>query len=378
LALIEEKVKPLTRGQEKLIKALRDRKASVVGVFGPTGTGKSLLTACFAYDALWSGLYERVIYAKPVIDVSTGRETTIQELGEKFEEILESHLHDLFTGLVDAAELDGLISKGKIQLSDTHYIRGRTFDKTFIILDDAQNTSSEAIVEAISRLGMDSKLVIIGDPIFQSAYDRNPVLEARSLLLKEQDAAVVDLGLKDIVRPGAKKGLKLLLELKMRKRQMSEEEMKVKQTYELIAPDVAIVTIVDTGSLKKKLGLGESAPAPDYLVVVKEGHHGRAVGKNGERINRLERELGIRARVAEASLDFVDLIRAIHPLPKAVSAVSEVDIEGGDLVLYVEPGEAGPLIGQKGVYIRFVDAVLHKLLGMGVLIKEEEKQHPSR
>jgi len=372
MVLIEEKVKPLTKGQEKLIKALRDKNVNIVGVFGPTGTGKSLIAVCFGYDSLWSGLYERVIYAKPIIDVSTGKEMTLETTGEKFEEIMMRHLFDLFTGLVDRAEIEELISKGKIQLSDTHYIRGRTFDKTFLILDDAQNTTSETIIETISRLGMGSKLVIIGDPIFQStSTDRNPIIEIRSLLLREQDAAVVDLGLKDIVRPGAKKALKLLLELRMRKRSLTEDEKKVKQTFELIAPDVGIVTVVDTRSIKTKLGISESAPAPDYLIIVKEGHHGRAVGKSGERINKLEKELNIKARVSEASLDFVDLIRAVHPLPRSISAIKDIEIEGGDLVLYVEPGSAGPLIGQKGIYIRFVEAVLQQLLGLGVIIKEE-------
>lgn len=372
MPLIEEKVKPLTKGQERLIKALRDKSSSVVGIFGPTGTGKSLITACFGFDALRAGLYERLVYAKPIIDVLTGKEMTLQEMGDKFEEVMRRHLLDLFTGLVDRGEVEELISQGRLQLSDTHYVRGRTFDRTFLVLDDAQNTTSEVIIEIISRLGMGSKLVIIGDPVFQqSSSERNPIVETRSLLLRERDASVVDLGLKDIVRPGARKALKLLLELRMRKRGLTDEEQRVKRAYELIAPDVGIVTVLDARPIKARLGVGESTPAPDFLIVVKEGHHGRAVGKGGERVNRLEKELGARARVTEASLDLIDLVRAVHPLPRAVSAITEADIEGGDMVLYVDPGKAGPLIGQRGIYIRFVEAVMRELLGLGVLVKEE-------
>lgn len=372
MVLIENEIKPLTKGQEKLIKALRDRESRIIGVFGPTGTGKSLLTVCFGYDAILGGLYERIVYAKPIIDVATGKEIAMQEIGERFREILREHLSDLFMGLIDKGEIENLLKEGKLQLSDTHYIRGRTFDKTFLILDDAQNTTIDAIIESISRLGRESKLIIIGDPIFQSSMNAdNPVLVIRSLLLREPEAMVIDLGLRDIVRPGAKKALKLLLEFRMRKRNMSENEKKVKQTYELIAPDVDIVTIIDTKIMKNRIGLSESVSAPDYLIVVKEGHYGRAVGKNGDRINKVEKELGIKARVTEASLDFLDLIKAIHPSPRAISKVREIDLQGGDLVLYVEPNYAGPIFGQKGVYIRFLEAVLQQMLGVGIIVKEE-------
>lgn len=362
----------MTRGQERLLNALRDRSNSIVGVFGPTGTGKSLLSLCFAYDAVASGLYERAVYAKPVVDVVTGRELTVEELGERYEDVVKRHMQDLFTGLVDFMELEEAIRRGRLQISDTHYVRGRTFDRTFIVVDDAQNTSSEALIEIVSRLGTNSKLVIIGDPVFQVFHaGRSHILEIRGILLREKDAAVIDLGLDDIVRPGARKALKLLLELKMRRRQLTQEEEKVKKAIELIAPDANVVTVLETRSLKEKLGLDRSAPAPDFLIVVKEGHHGRAVGKGGERITRLESELNVKARVAEASLDLLAFLKALHPLSKALSAVEKVDIEGGDLVLYVPAGKAGPIIGQKGAFIRFVEIAMQQLLGLGVVVKEE-------
>jgi phosphate starvation-inducible protein PhoH len=138
-------------------------------------------------------------------------------------------------------------------------------------------------------MGRNSRLVIAGDPIFQRTSEpgRDGATLAREILLGEETAVVVDLGVKDIVRPGARRGVKLLLELQMRKRVLDEVEKKVKDTAKVYAPDADIVTVVNLTDAKKKWEI-TSEHAPDALVVVKEGHLGRIIGVKGERIQSRE------------------------------------------------------------------------------------------
>ncbi|MCC6053477.1 MAG: PhoH family protein, partial [Desulfurococcaceae archaeon] len=222
------KISPQSTGQEELVKVLADKKYEVVGLFGPTGSGKSLFSVIYGLDSVITGRYRRFIVTRPIIDVVTGRELTSADLGELYYKIVQSYIEDLVSGFVEWSRVQELVSKGQVVIADTHYLKGRTFDDSVILLDDAQSLPVESAIEVITRLGKNSRLIIAGDPVFQrSIGSRDSASMLRELLLGEENARIVDLGLKDIVRPGARRGIKLLLESKMRSRQLDETEKLV-------------------------------------------------------------------------------------------------------------------------------------------------------
>ena len=377
LESVFDNIKPASKGQEKLKDALASDRATIVGVFGPTGTGKSYLSIAYGLQELARGRYKRLVVAKPIIDVTTGREITLVNNPENYSRLASEYLYDLTVGLAGKELLDRLIKEGKIILADPHLLRGRTFDDSIIFLDDAQNARPEAIVEAITRLGMRSRLVIAGDPVFQRGPQREGIKLARELLLGEDDAEVVDLGVKDIVRPGAKRGIRLLLELQVRKRTLTPREEEILSVARRTAPDADIVTVVDLLELKKKWRI-ESPHVPDALIIVKERHLGRIIGQGGERINHIEEETGATIRAIPLTLDFKEYIRAFHPVAWIHKHVLDFDFAGPELRIIVEKGYLGPMLGQGGSYIRFMDEVFNELFGVSIYVVEAEEKPKRR
>ena len=145
--------------------------------------------------------------------------------------------------------------EGKVVLADIHFLRGRTFDNTILFLDDSQNIPPESSLELLMRMGSNSKMIIAGDPVFQKSpeilVDGASLL--REALMGEERAKVIDLGIKDIVREGAKRGIRLLFEVRMRKRKLNENEEKVLEIVRSNAPDADIITILELMDLKKKI-----------------------------------------------------------------------------------------------------------------------------
>jgi len=369
-----DKIEPKSSGQEVLRKALLSDK-DLVGVFGPTGTGKSLFAIAYGLTAVYRGRYRRLVLSRPIIDVVTGREITLFSEPETYFKHASEYLRDILAGFADLKALEDAISSGKLILADPHFLRGRTFDDSVIVLDDAQSVPAETIVEIITRMGRNSRLIIAGDPIFQRTAElgRNGATLAREILLGEETAIVVDLGIKDIIRPGAKRGVKLLLELLMRKRALDEMEKRIKDIAKVYAPDADIVTVVNLKNTKEKWGI-TSEHTPDALIVVKEGHLGRIIGVGGERIQGIEKEVGLKLRAIQLTLDLKEFIRAVHPVAWIYKHVEDFDFAGNSLRLVVARGYMGPMLGQKGSYVRFLNDVMEKLIGVEVNIVESEEE----
>jgi phosphate starvation-inducible PhoH-like protein len=369
-----DKIEPKSPGQEELRKALLSDK-DLVGVFGPTGTGKSLFAIAYGLTAVYRGKYRRLVLSRPIIDVVTGREITLFSEPETYFKHASEYLRDILAGFADVKALEDAISSGRLILADPHFLRGRTFDDSIIVLDDAQSVPAETIVEIVTRMGRNSRLVIAGDPIFQRTSEpgRDGATLAREILLGEETAVVVDLGIKDIVRPGARRGVKLLLELQMRKRVLDEVEKKVKDTAKVYAPDADIVTVVNLTDAKKKWEI-TSEHAPDALVVVKEGHLGRIIGVKGERIQSIEKDVGMKLRAIQLTLDLKEFVRAVHPVAWIHKHIVDFDFAGNSLRLIVARGHMGPMLGQRGSYIRFLNDVMEKLIGVGVHVVESEEE----
>jgi phosphate starvation-inducible protein PhoH len=376
-----EKLKPMSPGQEEMLEALQSGEYEIVGLFGPTGSGKSLFSVVYGIDSVLEGKYKRFILSRPVVDVVTGREITAQELGQQYYEIAMAYLRDILEGFIEWSKVEELIESGKILFADTHFLRGRTFDDSVIFLDDAQNIPAESGIEIMMRIGRNSKFVVAGDPVFQKPHgmERDGATVIREVLIGEEGARVVDLGLKDIVRPGARRGIRLLIEARMRARPLNEVEKRVMEAAKVYAPDADVITVAEFIDAKKTFEI-DADHVPDALIVVKEGYLGRLVGRGGERIQRIEEDTELRLRAVELTLDFTNVIRAIHPVSWIYKHIVDVDFEGPQLAVRVKSDEFGAFVGQRGFYVKFVDAVFRKLLGVSVKAYEaiEEKRRRRR
>ncbi|MCC6034701.1 MAG: PhoH family protein [Desulfurococcaceae archaeon] len=372
------KIQPQSPGQEEVVKVLADKKYEIVGLFGPTGSGKSLFSIMYGLDSVITGRYRRFIITRPLIDVVSGREISAADLGELYYKIIQSYIEDLVSGFIEWSKVQELINRGQVVIADSHYLKGRTFDDSVILLDDAQSLPVESAIEVITRLGRNSRLIIAGDPVFQrSIGSRDSASMLRELLLGEENARIVDLGLKDIVRPGAKRGIKLLLESKMRSRQLDDIEKNVLNSARVHAPDADIVTIVNIVDLKKTYNI-TSEHAPDVLIIAKEGYQGRVIGKGGERVQAIEKDTEMKIRVVELTLDFKPFIRAVHPVSWIYKHVVDVDFAGPNLAVKVESSAYGAFVGQKGIHVRFIDHFFRKILDTGVRCYEVEVEEEKK
>lgn len=372
-----EVIKPLSRGQEEFVEALKSKEYEVVGVFGPTGSGKSLLSIYYGLEMLNAGIYKRFIISRPVIDVVTGREITIFEGGQLYYEIALSYLRDLLEGIVSWETVENMIRGGKIVFADSHYLRGRTFDNSIILIDDAQALPPHSGIEILMRIGKNSKTIVAGDPVFQKPIGMglDGASLIREILLGEERAKVVDLGIKDVIRPGARRGIKLLLEARMRSRKLNDVESRILDLARVHAPDSDIITVVEFSEEKKRWEV-VSEHAPDALIIVKEGTLGRLLGRGGERIQKIEEDSELRIRAIELNLDFKEVVRAVHPVPWVYKHVAEADFKGPNLVFKVKRTEFGPFVGQRGFYVKFLDSIFKKLMEIGV--KAEEYEEPAK
>jgi phosphate starvation-inducible protein PhoH len=370
-----DKVKPMSIGQERLINALKDTRNEIVGVFGPTGTGKSLISCAYGISSVLAGTYKKFIIARPVVDVSTGKSLTPEELGDLYYKIASAYLEDILEGFISREEIMKLLQDGKVIVTDVSYLRGRTFDDSLIFLDDAQSTQPENAAEILMRIGRNSRLIIAGDPVLQRpiGVEKDGATLLREVLLNEENAVVIDLGLKDIVRPGAKRGIKVAFELRMRKRDLSNTERQLLDLIRVHAPDADVITVIEFKQEKENLGI-KSENVPDALIIAKEGHLGRVVGKGGERIKAIEGESNLKIRTVEMNLNFKEWIRALHPVGWIGKHIVDVDFAGPELMVTVKKNAFGAFVGQKGAYIRLIDRVLRRLINVGVRAMESESE----
>ncbi len=368
-------VEPKNEKQRLALDALYDTRISLVGLFGPTGTGKSLLALAVGASQVAANTYSKLVVSKPLIDVVSGEPARIVDQRE-----YEFHILDYITDVLSIIKnKDKIIDqiKDKIEIVQPFYIRGRTFDNSFIILDDAQNLPAEIAVETITRLGRNSKLVLIGDPILQTRMENNAAILGRNILREEEDSFVIDFGTKDIVRPGARRGLRLLFELRLRERRLAPEEKRVIESLRLYAPDADIITVVSLLNAKKQFNIAASH-VPDALVIVKRGHVARAIGTRGERIRSVEEDTGLSLRVIELALNFKEYFRAIHPVAWIHSKIIDADLEGPVITVYVRREDLGPLLGQKGAYAKFMNYFFKTCFNAEMLVREASSEKKKR
>jgi phosphate starvation-inducible protein PhoH len=377
--VVLENLKPLTPGQEEMYKALKDKTYEILGFFGPTGTGKSLFSLAYGIDSIMKNEFSRFIIIRPVVDIVSGQELDISKGPEAFINTMKSYIRDIIGDYIEWIKVESLINEGRIVLADPKYLRGRSFDNSVIFLDDIQLMKPESIIEAVVRVGRNSRLIVAGDPVFQALREvgHDPAAVIREVLLSEEKSYVVDLGIKDIVREGAKRGLRFLLEYKLRSRALTEEEKHVYDVTKAKAPDADIITVIDLAEPKKIYEITQEY-VPDALIIVKQGHMGRLIGRGGERINSAEKELGKKLRGAELNLDFKEMVRAVHPTSWIWKHIPEVDFAGPSLQIKVYEDTVGATVGQRGTYVKFLDTIFKRLFGVGVRVVAVERERQER
>ncbi len=153
-------VRPKTLGQKQYVDAVRDN-TMVIGV-GPAGTGKTYLAMACAVEALVSGSVRRIILTRPAVEAGERLGFLPGDLSAKVDPYLRP-LYDALYEMLGPDETARLMEKETIEIAPLAYMRGRTLNDAFIVLDEAQNTSPEQMKMFLTRLGFNSKMVITGD-----------------------------------------------------------------------------------------------------------------------------------------------------------------------------------------------------------------------
>ena len=154
-------VAPRTRNQLAYVRAMR--KQDVIFGLGPAGTGKTYLAVAEAVETLLSGKCERIVLTRPAVEAGEN----LGFLPGKLEDKIDPFLRPLFDALYDMMtpdEITMLTEKGILEVAPLAFMRGRTLNHSFIILDEAQNTTGEQMLMFLTRLGTGSKCVVCGDP----------------------------------------------------------------------------------------------------------------------------------------------------------------------------------------------------------------------
>ncbi len=154
-------VAPKTEGQARLMEAI-DR-ANLVLALGPAGTGKTYLAIAKAVEALRAGKVGRIVLCRPAVDAGEN----IGFLPGDMEEKLAPYLRPLYDALQDrmsAKQVKSMIAEGQIEIASVGFMRGRTLNNAFVVIDEAQNCTYVQLKMLLTRLGWNSKMVVTGDP----------------------------------------------------------------------------------------------------------------------------------------------------------------------------------------------------------------------
>jgi phosphate starvation-inducible PhoH-like protein len=190
---------PKTLGQKKYLQSIFEN--DIVFGIGPAGTGKTYLAMAAAVAKLLDGSIKRLILSRPAVEAGETLGFLPGDLQEKILPYLRP-LYDALYDMIDRDDVAKLIEKGVIEIAPLAYMRGRTLSDSFIILDEAQNTTPEQMMMFLTRLGNESKMVITGD-ITQIDIPRSKtsgLLEIRKVLKSLKGISFHEFGASDVVR----------------------------------------------------------------------------------------------------------------------------------------------------------------------------------
>ncbi|PRX74736.1 phosphate starvation-inducible protein PhoH [Cohnella sp. SGD-V74] len=190
---------PKTLGQRHYVTTIR--KKDIVFGIGPAGTGKTYLAVMCAIAALKEGRVKRILLTRPAVEAGENLGFLPGDLQEK----VDPYLRPLYDALNDALGVEGVakaMERGQIEVAPLAYMRGRTLDDSFVILDEAQNTTPEQMKMFLTRLGFGSRMVITGDvtQIDLPKGKKSGLMEAERILRAIEEIGIVYFTDQDVVR----------------------------------------------------------------------------------------------------------------------------------------------------------------------------------
>ncbi|MHB8961766.1 MAG: PhoH family protein [Saccharofermentanales bacterium] len=194
-------IRSKTIGQKTYVKAIET--SDVTFAIGPAGTGKTFLAVAMAVNAFRSRQVSRIILTRPAVEAGEKLGFLPGDLQNKVDPYMKP-LYDSLNELMGTENYLKNMEKGTIEVSPLAYMRGRTLDDAFIILDEAQNTTPEQMKMFLTRIGFNSKAVVTGDitQIDLPSNQKCGMIEATSILSDVDGISIITLTEKDVVRSG--------------------------------------------------------------------------------------------------------------------------------------------------------------------------------
>ena len=192
-------IQPKTTGQREYLRSIAEHDI-VIGI-GPAGTGKTYLAVACAVDAMERDKVKRIVLARPAVEAGERLGFLPGDLAQKVDPYLRP-LYDALYDLMGFEKTGKLLERGTIELAPLAYMRGRTLNHSFIILDEAQNTTPEQMKMFLTRIGFGAKAVVNGDvtQIDLARGQKSGLIEARRILEGVRGIAFTQFGAQDVVR----------------------------------------------------------------------------------------------------------------------------------------------------------------------------------
>lgn len=186
-------------GQRQYVNAIRHN--DITFGIGPAGTGKTYVAVVMAVAALKAGKVQRIVLTRPAVEAGESLGFLPGDLKEKVDPYLRP-IYDALYAIMGADHTNRLLERGVIEVAPLAYMRGRTLDESFVILDEAQNTTREQMKMFLTRLGFDSKMIVNGDAtqIDLPGHGRSGLVQAEKILQNLPHIEFVNFTSADVVR----------------------------------------------------------------------------------------------------------------------------------------------------------------------------------
>ncbi len=192
-------IKAKTVNQQKLVKAVRD--FDLVFALGPAGTGKTFISVAMAVKALKNKQVKKIIITRPAVEAGENLGFLPGDLKEKIDPYLRP-IYDALNDMIPFEKLKYYMEREIIEIAPLAYMRGRTLNNAFILLDEAQNTTPMQMKMFLTRMGPESKMIVTGDTsqIDLPVHQRSGLKEAVRILVEVNSIGFVELNERDVVR----------------------------------------------------------------------------------------------------------------------------------------------------------------------------------
>ncbi|MCR5372257.1 MAG: PhoH family protein [Solobacterium sp.] len=192
-------IAPKTKGQLAFVRAMEQK--SIVFAIGPAGTGKTYLAVIKAVSSLKKGEVKRIVLTRPAVEAGENLGFLPGDMKEKVDPYL-TPLYDALHDMLGVEQTEKLIEKGTIEIAPLAFMRGRTLDDSFVILDEAQNTTPAQMKMFLTRLGFRSRMVITGDvtQIDLKIGTKSGLIDAAEILGGIDEITILHLTSDDVVR----------------------------------------------------------------------------------------------------------------------------------------------------------------------------------